>query len=159
MNSEHLTAAAAAAAALLHPTFITAVTPAYPGLNTTASSYFLLFFYISPDRIHKSRIPLTGRYYKNTVRVYRFTTEYVNYKVGKKRGHRLLAIILSNLNRFTKFFHLRFLGKFADKCILNIPPHIAYVATLLCKTLGLTSAKQAINDKLQGSVDVVWWGC
>ena len=32
----------------------------------------------------------------------------------------------------------------------NIPPHLAYVATLLCETL--MSAKQAINDKLQGSV-------
>ena len=30
------------------------------------------------------------------------------------------------------------------------PPHLAYVATLPCETL--MSAKQAINDKLQGSV-------
>jgi len=30
---------------------------------------------------------------------------------AKKRGHRLMTIILSNLNRFTKF---------AVKCILNI---------------------------------------
>jgi len=29
-------------------------------------------------------------------------------------------------------------------------PHLAYVATLPCETL--MSAKQAINDKLQGSV-------
>jgi len=34
---------------------------------------------------------------------------------------------------------------------MNIPPHLAYVATLPCGTL--MSAKQAINDKLQGSVD------
>ena len=34
--------------------------------------------------------------------------------------------------------------------ILNIPPHLAYVATLPCETL--VSAKHAINDKLQGSV-------
>ena len=33
---------------------------------------------------------------------------------------------------------------------IKIPSHIAYVATLLCETL--ISAKQAINDKLQGSV-------
>jgi len=32
---------------------------------------------------------------------------------------------------------------------IKIPPHIAYVATLPCETLML--AKQAINDKLQGS--------
>ena len=34
--------------------------------------------------------------------------------------------------------------------ILKIPPHVACVATLPCETL--LSAKQAINDKLQGSV-------
>jgi len=55
-----------------------------------------------------------------------------------------MTMILSNLNRFT------FLGKFAVKWIFNIPPHLAYVATLPCETL--MSAKQAINDKLQGSV-------
>ena len=70
------------------------------------------------------------------------------YRVGqRKRGHRLLTIILSNLNRFTKFFTERFLGIFAVK---KIPPHLAYVATLPCETLML--AKQAINDKLQGSI-------
>jgi len=44
----------------------------------------------------------------------------------------------------------RFLGKFLVKWILKIPPPLAYVATLPCETL--LSAKQAINDKLQGSV-------
>ena len=34
--------------------------------------------------------------------------------------------------------------------MLEIPPHLAYVATLPCETL--MSAKQAINYKLQGSV-------
>jgi len=34
--------------------------------------------------------------------------------------------------------------------ISKIKPHLAYVATLLCESL--MSAKQAINDKLQGSV-------
>jgi len=61
-----------------------------------------------------------------------------------------MTIILSNLNRFTNFFTGRFLGKFAVKCILKIPPHLAYAATPPCETL--MSAKQAINDKLQGSV-------
>ena len=36
--------------------------------------------------------------------------------------------------------------------ILKITPHLAYVATLPCGTL--TSAKQAINNKLQGSVAI-----
>ena len=44
----------------------------------------------------------------------------------------------------------RFLGKFAVKWILKVPPHLAYVATLPCETL--VRAKLAINDKLQGSV-------
>ena len=38
----------------------------------------------------------------------------------------------------------------AVKWTLNIPPHLAYVATLPCEILML--AKQAANDKLQGSV-------
>ena len=69
---------------------------------------------------------------------------------AKKRGHRLMTIILSNFNRFKKNFSGRFFGKFAVKWILRIPPHLAYVATLPCETL--MSQKQAINNKLQCSV-------
>ena len=77
---------------------------------------------------------------------------------AKKWGHRLMTTILSNLNRFKKNFIRRFLGKFVVKWVLKIPSHHAYVATLPCETL--MSAKQAINDKLQGSVIFkVWWGC
>ena len=57
-----------------------------------------------------------------------------------------MTIILSNLNRFKKKFTERFLGKFAHKRMLKIPPCRAYVATLPCETL--MSAKQAINHKL-----------
>ena len=71
------------------------------------------------------------------------------YRVGQKRGHRLMAIILSNLNRL-KHFTGRFLGKFAVKRILKVTSHLAYVATLPCETL--MSPKQAINYKLQGIV-------
>ena len=68
-----------------------------------------------------------------------------------------MTIILLNIdiNRFTIFFTGRFPGKFAVKCILKTPPHLAYVATLPCETL--MSAKQAINDKLQGSVATHLW--
>ena len=45
-----------------------------------------------------------------------------------------MTVILSNLNRFSIFFTERFLGKFAVKCILKIPPHLANVATLPCET-------------------------
>ena len=61
-----------------------------------------------------------------------------------------MAVILSILNRFKKFFTGRFPGKFAVKQISKIPPHLVYVATLPCETI--MSPKQAINDKLQGSV-------
>ena len=77
-----------------------------------------------------------------------FTPQHTGW--AKKLGHRLMTIILSNLNRFTNFLTGRFLGKFAVKCIVKIPLHLAYVATLPCETL--MSAKQAIDDKLQGSV-------
>jgi len=60
-----------------------------------------------------------------------------------------MTVILSNLNRFKKITG-RFFGKFAVECILKITSHLAYVATLPCETL--MSAKQVINDKLQGSV-------
>jgi len=79
-------------------------------------------------------------------------TDRLNHYTGwaKKRGHRLMTIILSNLNRFEKnVFTGRFLGKFAVKWILKVPPHLAYVATPPCETL--MSAKQAINNKLQGT--------
>jgi len=36
------------------------------------------------------------------------------------------------------------------KCILKIPPRLAYVATLPCETL--MSSKQVNNDKLQDTV-------
>jgi len=68
---------------------------------------------------------------------------------GPKNGA-TATIILSNPNRFTNFFTVRFLSKFAVKWIRNISLHLAFVVTLPCETL--MSAKQAINDKLQGSV-------
>jgi len=69
---------------------------------------------------------------------------------AKKQGHRLMTIVLSILNQFKIFFTRNFLVKFEVKWISKIPPHLAYVGTLPCETL--MSAKQTINDKLQGSV-------
>jgi len=59
----------------------------------------------------------------------------------------------SNLNRFLKITGT-FLGKFVVKWILKIQPHLAYVATKPCEIL--MSAKQTVNDKLQGSVATYW---
>ena len=65
------------------------------------------------------------------------------YRVGQKKwGHRLMAKILSNLNRLKFFFTVRFPCKFLVKWILTIPPHVAYVSK--CETL--MSVKQAVND-------------
>jgi len=68
----------------------------------------------------------------------------------KKRGRRLMTILLSNLNRFKVFsledsvVNLQLNGYQKSHCTLH------NIATLPCETL--MSAKQAINNKLQGSV-------
>jgi len=61
-----------------------------------------------------------------------------------------IIIFCQILTDLRYFFTGRFLSQFAVKCILKIPPHLTYVAILPCETL--MSTKQAINDKLQGSV-------
>jgi len=61
-----------------------------------------------------------------------------------------MAIILSNLNRFITFFIGRFLGKLVVNWLSEIPPFLAYVATLPCENINVR--KLAINDKLQCSV-------
>jgi len=61
-----------------------------------------------------------------------------------------MTIILSYLSRFEKKITGSFLGIFVVKWIFKILTHLAYVATLPCETI--MTAKQAINDKLQGSV-------
>jgi len=75
---------------------------------------------------------------------------FYTYRMGpKKAGHKLMTI-LSNLNRFKKIITGRCLGKFAVKRVLKIPSHLAHVAALPCETV--MSAKQAINEQIQGSV-------
>jgi len=67
----------------------------------------------------------------------------------KQRGHRLMTIIPSILNRLKKF-HWKIPWQICSYMVLIIPPYLAYVATLPCETS--MSAKQAISNKLQGSV-------
>jgi len=70
------------------------------------------------------------------------------YRVDRKNGPQTHDH--NSVNYFTDLsFTGRFLSKFGVKWILNIPSHLAYVATLPCETL---MSKQAISDKLQGSV-------
>ena len=63
-----------------------------------------------------------------------------------------MTIILSNLNQSKQFFSLEdSLVNLQLRGYKKIPPHLfAYFVTLPCETL--MSAKQAINDKLQGSI-------
>jgi len=71
----------------------------------------------------------------------------VGQKTGPQtHGHKKNCQILTDLHFFTG----RFLSNLAVKWTLKIQPHLAYVATLPCETI--TSAIQAINDKLQSSV-------
>jgi len=60
-----------------------------------------------------------------------------------------VTIILSNLNGLKNSLE-DYLVNLQLKWILKITLHLENVATLPCKTL--MSAKQALNDKLQGSV-------
>jgi len=60
------------------------------------------------------------------------STSHSYYRVGKKRDRKHMAIILSNLNRFKNIFTGRFFDKCAVTFLLELPPHLAYVATLQC---------------------------
>jgi len=55
------------------------------------------------------------------------------YRVAKEV--KLTVIILLNLNRFSNYFTERFLGKFAVKSLLKIPPQPVYVARLRRETV------------------------
>jgi len=70
--------------------------------------------------------------------------------MGQKFGPETHDHSCQILTEFKKNSTGRLRGKFVVKWILKIPAHLAYAATLLCETL--MPAKQAINDKLQGSV-------
>jgi len=68
---------------------------------------------------------------------------------AKKWGNKRMSLILSSINRFTLFFTGRPLGKFAVNWLLKIPPLVACCYTTLWN---INVIKQAINNKLQGSV-------
>ena len=71
--------------------------------------------------------------------------------LAKKRSDRLMTTIFCQIITGLKIVSTGwFPCKFAVKWTFKIPPLFAYVATLRCETL--VSAKQAINDKFQGSV-------
>ena len=61
-----------------------------------------------------------------------------------------LLVTLPNIHRFCQFFARRLSNKPFSIWLLTTSPYLKYAATLPCETLIL--AKQALNDKLQGSV-------
>ena len=85
--------------------------------------------------------------------------------MSHKRGDdKLMAVTLSDLNRFPKFLTARFSGKFAIRWLLESPPHLILVAALPCKAQcpkqATFSTNVTINDKSQGSVGVAThWRC
>jgi len=77
-------------------------------------------------------------------------TFYTHRMGPKKAGHKLMTIFCQISTDLKKIITGRCLGKFAVKRVLKIPPHLAHVAALPCETV--MSAKQAINEQIQGSV-------
>jgi len=76
-------------------------------------------------------------------------TNYIGW--AKKARPQSLGHNFVNLNRFTKFIAVRFLGKFAVNRLLKIQSLLTYyIATLFCEITNVR--KQTISDKLQGSV-------
>ena len=59
-----------------------------------------------------------------------------------------MAKIQSISTDFQNFVNSRFLGKFAVKWLLKIPPNLAYVATLPCETLMSENKQLLINYKV-----------
>jgi len=55
---------------------------------------------------------------------------YVNTLCSKKGATKLMAVTLSNLNRFSKFFHHRKEKEISNKMTYYFPPHLKYVAAL-----------------------------
>ena len=100
----------------------------------------------TPSNQHAAAVPAIydvggGRVYqrerRRRVRCKGTEADSHTYRVGQKRGHRLMTIILSILNRLI-FFTVRFPGKFAVKWISTISKHLVYVDTQIKKVLFLS---------------------
>jgi len=78
-----------------------------------------------------NRVLLLARYVPNVAK--RSTWEQCIYKVAPKNWHNILyALTLPNINRFSKFFHVRIRRKFVITLSLKIPPHLRCIAILPC---------------------------
>ena len=59
-----------------------------------------------------------------------------------------MAIILSNLNRFTNAFHWKISGQIKSKLVMKIPPFVAHVAALPSETLMTENKRLTINYRV-----------
>ena len=72
------------------------------------------------------------------------------YTVSQKVPTLKLSVTLSNLNRFSNFFHCRKAYKFATKPIRHYPPHLRHVATLPWE---IKNAKSVTLSDLEQPID------
>jgi len=107
--------------------------------------YFISLIYVNQCAVqpHRTHYKWKHPMYATTVRC----TE--TYRVCQKKVEPQTHNLKQNSVKYEPIKQF-FLGKFVVKWILKLPSHLAYVATLPCETL--MSTKQAINDKLQGSI-------
>jgi len=64
--------------------------------------------------------------------------QLVHVQVGRKRLQiKLVAIILSNLNRFSKLFHWKTLWQRCNQVAIKIQPHLAYAEKYLVPYIGM----------------------
>jgi len=109
-----------------------------PSLLTTSTDCSMLLLLVT------SLLDGTG-VYRRDVSNYRVGRDINKYRVRNK----LMARILSKVNRFSIFFHSKILRWICSKLVIKRPttPCICYRTTLW----NMTVKKQVINNKLQGS--------
>jgi len=75
-------------------------------------------------------------------------TELLSTEWAKKRGHKFMSIILSSLNRFSKYFHCKIQWYICSKLVIKNPP--PPFLSLRCQTTFETLMSE--NNNLQGSI-------
>ena len=96
---------------------------------------------VNPATTHRAMetsAAATGRHYHHELHHHHHhhhQHRFVIYTVfQKKPSPQTLAVTLSNLNRFQKFFHCQTQQEICRKYYADSPPYITYVATLPCET-------------------------
>jgi len=69
--------------------------------------------------------------YTDDGRTYYYAHFATVYRMGQKEGHKFLSVSLPDTDGFSKIFTVAFYGKFLIKWLINTPPHLNCVVTLL----------------------------